>query len=946
MPINLGQITFGIGADTTRLAGSISDITRFGAAVTAAATSATTAGTAVEAAFRRQEGAVISALQKVQRFQDAVSKLEAPTRLTAGLNQLSTRGLDLLVQRMTSGQLSALQFQREMERFNVTMSNSSRIMNNWADAQKRADASNMVASLQKLSSAAILVAGPLSGIATRISVIAGLADHFSIAWAGAISGIAAGAYAFYKLSTATITAEKQLQSISATLQAVYGNVTIANLQLSYLRDLADRSGLAIGVLGKQFSQFEAAAKGTSLEGERTRTVFEAVVFASQKLGLGLEETEGALRAIQQIVSKGTVQMEELKGQLGDRLPGAIQIMAKALDVTVPKLNAMIKAGDVGASSLVKFAEALKQRYNIDTAQKVDTITAAEGRLATARTTMLDTLDKMLGISNAYKNTLDFIANAMNSVTSNSRSMVQQFLQVGVALGAAFAGPLILSGIESMARGIYGLARAIATVNAASALGALTSFARVLAILAVAVGAYYGSGKLIDDALAKNSESFLNAKPAVEDYIAAQQKLVTSVREPTRAYIKEQEDLLKAAEKQAQAIKNQSESFLSWSDQLEKTGMTADQVEKQLSGMFPKDLGTKYSQATEKVEKLKKSIADLYVILARQTEAEDKDRKDPIKELTTRQEVSIKKAEESIRNLNEKTKNLFLAPQQKEFLNTQEEINHSVESFKENLERAEIPANKIKTLVEDYRKAFTAFKEGELAVKNFVSTFQFIESAAKKFGETFVSNVVDVIVDGKDKMVALQDIWKNTVKFILTEALKLAALHPLLNSIFGTNYQTIGGSGGVGGLLGGLFGGGGGAASAVGSVNYGGIAVPTIGFAGGGVMSSKGPIPLRKYASGGIADSPQMAMFGEGSHKEAYVPLPDGRSIPVSLRGALGDGGPKTQVNIINQAKGAEAIHKNYQSGEFDIHDIIIQSVSKGFVEGDFNGITGRRTRRR
>lgn len=53
-------------------------------------------------------------------------------------------------------------------------------------------------------------------------------------------------------------------------------------------------------------------------------------------------------------------------------------------------------------------------------------------------------------------------------------------------------------------------------------------------------------------------------------------------------------------------------------------------------------------------------------------------------------------------------------------------------------------------------------------------------------------------------------------------------------------------------------------------------------ANGGVMTSGGPLPLRTYAKGGIATSPQMAIFGEGSMNEAYVPLPDGRRIPVNM----------------------------------------------------------------
>ena len=67
-----------------------------------------------------------------------------------------------------------------------------------------------------------------------------------------------------------------------------------------------------------------------------------------------------------------------------------------------------------------------------------------------------------------------------------------------------------------------------------------------------------------------------------------------------------------------------------------------------------------------------------------------------------------------------------------------------------------------------------------------------------------------------------------------------------------------------------------------------------GFANGGIMTGDGPMPLRKYAGGGIANSPQLAMFGEGSMPEAYVPLPDGRRIPVAMKGG---GGTNVVVNV-------------------------------------------------
>ena len=78
--------------------------------------------------------------------------------------------------------------------------------------------------------------------------------------------------------------------------------------------------------------------------------------------------------------------------------------------------------------------------------------------------------------------------------------------------------------------------------------------------------------------------------------------------------------------------------------------------------------------------------------------------------------------------------------------------------------------------------------------------------------------------------------------------------------------------------------------------------PAFKFANGGVMTEMGPMPLKKYARGGIATGPQMALYGEGSQNEAYVPLPDGRRIPVAMQGGGGGGATSVVVNV--DAKGS------------------------------------------
>ncbi len=100
-----------------------------------------------------------------------------------------------------------------------------------------------------------------------------------------------------------------------------------------------------------------------------------------------------------------------------------------------------------------------------------------------------------------------------------------------------------------------------------------------------------------------------------------------------------------------------------------------------------------------------------------------------------------------------------------------------------------------------------------------------------------------------------------------------------------------------------------------STDLAGSAYP---FAKGGVMTSRGPVPLKKYARGGIANRPQLALYGEGSKPEAYVPLPDGRRIPVALQGQ----------DKMREAMGAGPT----QGGGSPVLNMSFQSTSIGGVE--------------
>lgn len=96
---------------------------------------------------------------------------------------------------------------------------------------------------------------------------------------------------------------------------------------------------------------------------------------------------------------------------------------------------------------------------------------------------------------------------------------------------------------------------------------------------------------------------------------------------------------------------------------------------------------------------------------------------------------------------------------------------------------------------------------------------------------------------------------------------------------------------------------------------------TAAFANGGIMTSGGSVPLKKYAKGGVATTPQLALYGEGRHPEAYVPLPDGRTIPVTMTGdsqvTSGAGGQLNSVMISIEVnnQGGNATQTSDASGD-------------------------------
>jgi tape measure domain-containing protein len=191
-----------------------------------------------------------------------------------------------------------------------------------------------------------------------------------------------GVTAVSDLAAKFVAANVEVEKFTRAVTQISGSSIAAGQELDYLRSVSDRLGLSTRGTADAYVGLLAATRNTSLEGAQTRSIFESIATAMSLLGRSSADTEGALLAIQQIISKGTVSSEELRGQLGERLPGAFGIAARAVGVTTEQLGKMLEQGQViAADFLPKFAAELDNTFGRP--ENVDTYVAAVNRLGNA-----------------------------------------------------------------------------------------------------------------------------------------------------------------------------------------------------------------------------------------------------------------------------------------------------------------------------------------------------------------------------------------------------------------------------------------------------------------------------------------------------------------------------------------------------------------------------------
>ena len=246
-----------------------------------------------------------------------------------------------------------------------------------------------------------------------------------------------GTFAVKSIVDATV----KLDTLQRSMAALAGSESGGQAQLSYLRGEAERLGQSFETIADSYKNLFAAGTGAGWTPTDIQTVFSSILEAGTVLGSSKQQIGGALLALEQMISKGKVSMEELRRQLGNALPGAMQIAAKAMGITSEQLQDMLSKGVASEGFVKKFAATLHEEYGQKATESAHTLRAELERLGNAifflQTALLDG-DNMQGIAEAIREIAHIISRPLFLKGLNEIGKLVAFLAKNIKLIIGFA----------------------------------------------------------------------------------------------------------------------------------------------------------------------------------------------------------------------------------------------------------------------------------------------------------------------------------------------------------------------------------------------------------------------------------------------------------------------------------------------------------------------------
>ena len=235
----------------------------------------------------------------------------------------------------------------------------------------------------------------------------------AIAMAGALG---AGVTSLSSLLSSLVNTAREAGRARTILRNISTDAREYSRSLKFLTDLTDKYGTDLIGTTEAFAKFKAAATPAGIALAEQERIFSNISKAMASFGISGGEASLTMMAITQMMSKGKISSEELRRQLGERMPVAMQAMANAAGVSMAQLDKLLKEGKLRSADIMgKFSDELA-KLSGDTS--TDNLESSLGRLKNAFTDLADSLhiyDNFKALVDKVKEALDYIKTHLSNL---------------------------------------------------------------------------------------------------------------------------------------------------------------------------------------------------------------------------------------------------------------------------------------------------------------------------------------------------------------------------------------------------------------------------------------------------------------------------------------------------------------------------------------------------
>lgn len=282
-----------------------------------------------------------------------------------------------------------------------------------------------------------------------------------------------------KISVQAFQAFLEFDRLRTALNFGSGGTAAGAKNLAFVRAEVDRLRVPLGAAIKGFSQLAAATRNTALEGQTTKNIFTGVSSAATVLGLSSDDTSGVLTALTQVASKGKLASEEIKGQIGERIPGAFQIAARAMGTTEQELTRLLETGQILSEDfLPRFGQQLISEFGGSAEEASKNAQSAVFAFQNALLSLQQGIGE--GIAPAIVPGINAFTAALKFLSDNSASVVAGVVALSLVVGAKLV-PAVFQAIK----GLY-IANTLLPLTA----GGFAAVARSALLFSVQAGAIF------------------------------------------------------------------------------------------------------------------------------------------------------------------------------------------------------------------------------------------------------------------------------------------------------------------------------------------------------------------------------------------------------------------------------------------------------------------------